>query len=94
MYLWKSLWVSLIAIGFVLVFKAQLSGAKFNGHFVRLMPVASPSDATTNGHSSKCNEFSFGLGGVLLEERSDSMDSRTSAWYSADGEFSTRGRSL
>ena len=30
MYLWKSLWVALIAIGFVLVFKAQLSGAKFN----------------------------------------------------------------
>ena len=29
MYLWKSLWVTLIAIGFVLVFKAQLSGAKF-----------------------------------------------------------------
>ena len=29
-YLWKSLWVTLIAIGFVLVFKAQLSGAKFN----------------------------------------------------------------
>ena len=28
-YLWKSLWVTLIAIGFVLVFKAQLSGAKF-----------------------------------------------------------------
>jgi len=27
--LWKSLWVTLIAIGFVLVFKAQLSGAKF-----------------------------------------------------------------
>ena len=25
----KSLWVTLIAIGFVLVFKAQLSGAKF-----------------------------------------------------------------
>ena len=30
-YLWKSLWVTLIAIGFVLVFKAQLSGAKFYG---------------------------------------------------------------
>ena len=30
--LWKSLWVTLIAIGFVLVFKAQLSGAKFNAH--------------------------------------------------------------
>ena len=30
MYLWKSLWVTLIAVGFVLVFKAQLSGAKFN----------------------------------------------------------------
>ena len=28
--LWKSLWVTLIAIGFVLVFKAQLGGAKFN----------------------------------------------------------------
>jgi len=27
--LWKSLWVTLIATGFVLVFKAQLSGAKF-----------------------------------------------------------------
>ena len=27
----KSLWVTLIAIGFVLVFKAQLSGAKFYG---------------------------------------------------------------
>ena len=34
--LWKSLWVTLIAIGFVLVFKAQLSGAKFNGGTVRL----------------------------------------------------------
>ena len=29
MYLWKSLWVTLIAIGFVLVFNSQLSGAKF-----------------------------------------------------------------
>ena len=29
-HLWKSLWVTLIAIGFVLVFRAQLSGAKFN----------------------------------------------------------------
>ena len=31
-HLWKSLWVTLIAIGFVLVFKAQLSGAKFNAN--------------------------------------------------------------
>ena len=30
MCLWKSLRVTLIAVGFVLVFKAQLSGAKFN----------------------------------------------------------------
>ena len=28
--LWKSLWVTLIAMSFVLVFEAQLSGAKFN----------------------------------------------------------------
>ena len=31
-YLWKSLWVTLIAIGFVLVFKAQLSGASCSYH--------------------------------------------------------------
>ena len=52
--MWKSLWVTLIAIGFVLVFKAQLSGAKFYVVAELRAPTTDLSDLVCGSRNRVC----------------------------------------